>query len=63
METPIIGIGGRIESEQVAGLRRNPHEIFEYVEIFHNRSRRHSSLGMLTPIEFEEANGQVVEIT
>jgi putative transposase len=27
--------------------------IFEYLEIFHNRQRRHSSLGMLTPIEFE----------
>src|SRR2546430_10640631 len=27
--------------------------IFEYLEIFHNRRRRHSSLGMLTPIEFE----------
>jgi putative transposase len=24
--------------------------IFEYLEIFHNRRRRHSSLGMLTPI-------------
>jgi putative transposase len=27
--------------------------IFEYLEIFHNRQRRHSSIGMLTPIEFE----------
>jgi putative transposase len=27
--------------------------LFEYLEIFHNRQRRHSSLGMLTPIEFE----------
>lgn len=27
--------------------------IFEYLEIFHNRQRRHSRLGMLTPIEFE----------
>jgi hypothetical protein len=27
--------------------------IFEYIEVFHNRRRRHSSLGMLTPIEFE----------
>jgi len=30
------------------------NEMFEYLEIFHNRIRRHSSLGMLTPIEFEE---------
>ena len=27
--------------------------IFEYFEIFHNRQRRHSSLGMRTPIEYE----------
>ena len=27
--------------------------IFEYLEVFHNRRRRHSSLGMLTPIEYE----------
>ncbi len=27
--------------------------IFEHVEIFHNRQRRHSSLGMLSPIEYE----------
>jgi transposase InsO family protein len=30
--------------------------IFEYLEVFHNRRRRHSSLGMLTPIEFELNN-------
>ncbi len=27
--------------------------MFEYLEIFHNRQRRHSSIGMLTPIEYE----------
>ena len=27
--------------------------IFEYLEIWHNRQRRHSRLGMLTPVEFE----------
>lgn len=27
--------------------------IFEYLEIFHNRKRRHSSLGMLTPAEYD----------
>jgi len=27
--------------------------VFDYLEIFHNRRRRHSALGWLTPIEFE----------
>ena len=27
--------------------------IFEYLEIFHNRQRRHSALGMLSPVQFE----------
>ena len=27
--------------------------MFEYLEIFHNRQRRHSALGMLSPVEFE----------
>ena len=29
-------------------------EIFEYIEAFYNRLRRHSTLGMLSPVEFEE---------
>jgi putative transposase len=28
--------------------------IFEYLEIFHNRQRRHSALGWRTPVEFEK---------
>ena len=28
-------------------------EIFEYIEVFYNRQRRHSSLGYLSPAEFE----------
>jgi hypothetical protein len=27
--------------------------MFEYLEIFHNRERRHPALGMLTPIQVE----------
>lgn len=33
--------------------------IFEYLEIFHNRQRRHSALGMLTPIEFEKQHQEI----
>ena len=29
--------------------------IFEDLELFHNRTRRHSALGMLTRLEFEQA--------
>ena len=29
---------------------------FEYLEILHNRQRRHSSLGILAPIEYELRN-------
>jgi len=25
----------------------------DYIEMFHNRQRRHSALGMLSPVEFE----------
>ena len=32
--------------------------IFEYLEIFHNRQRRHSSIGMRTPIEYETMHAQ-----
>ncbi len=33
--------------------------IFEYIEIFHNRRRRHSSLGTRTPIEYERASNEL----
>ena len=34
--------------------------IFEYLEIWHNRRRRHSALGWRSPIEFENQNKIVV---
>lgn len=29
-------------------------ELFEYIEVFYNRKRRHSALGYLSPSRFEE---------
>ncbi len=31
-------------------------DIFDYIEVFYNRQRRHSTLGFLSPVEFERAN-------
>jgi putative transposase len=49
---------GRMQPELLDRKRRKTrielaNAIFDYLEIFHNRERRHSALGMRTPIEFE----------
>ncbi|NRA27739.1 MAG: IS3 family transposase [Pseudobacteriovorax sp.] len=31
-----------------------PSHVFEYIEVFYNRYRKHSSLGYQNPIQFEE---------
>jgi putative transposase len=36
--------------------------IFEHLEVFHNRRRRHSALGMLTPIEFEKMHTERADV-
>jgi transposase InsO family protein len=49
---------GRVQTELLNRRRWRTrlelaNALFEYLEIFHNRQRRHSALGMLTPIEYE----------
>lgn len=34
--------------------------IFEYIEIFYNRVRLHSTIGYLSPVEFEEKNNVII---
>jgi putative transposase len=31
-------------------------EVFEYIEAFYNRNRRHSTLGYLSPVDFENSS-------
>ncbi len=33
-------------------------DIFEYIEMFYNRTRRHSYVGYVSPMEFEQASKQ-----
>jgi putative transposase len=32
-------------------------DLFDYIEVFYNRTRRHSALGYLSPAAFEEQRG------
>ena len=36
--------------------------LFEYLEIFDNRTRRHSSLGMLTPVDYENLHPEPMTV-
>ena len=56
--TVIESFWGRMQTEQLNRQTWNTrlelaNAIFDHLEFFHNRRRRHSALGMLTPIEFE----------
>lgn len=42
--------GQRFETRQAAQVA-----LFEYIEVFYNRVRRHSTLGQLSPVEFEQS--------
>ncbi|MBV8953781.1 MAG: transposase, partial [Solirubrobacterales bacterium] len=40
-------------------LRR---EVFDYIEIFYNATRRHSTLGMRSPATYEEENNSLKQL-
>lgn len=46
-----------LKNERVHATRNRTHQdakadLFEYIEVFYNRSRRHSSLGFASPAQF-----------
>jgi len=59
---PVESLFGRLKCElgvEVFGTRDQARAVlFEYLEVFYNRVRRHSSLGFVSPAEFERAHSQ-----
>lgn len=45
-----------IYREKYYGMEDLQKSLFEYIEIFYNRQRKHSTLGYLSPFEFESKN-------
>ena len=45
----------RIHQEQYATRAQARASVFDYIECFYNRVRRHSALGYLSPEQFEQA--------
>ena len=43
-----------IHQRQYARRKEAQLEVFEFIEVYYNRQRRHSTLGYLSPTEFEE---------
>jgi transposase InsO family protein len=60
---PVESFFGRLKCEVAPGemfptREQARAEIFEYLEVFYNRVRRHSSLGFVSPVEFERTHNQ-----
>lgn len=47
-----------IHHEEYATREEARASIFEYIEAFYNRFRRHWTLGYLSPVDYEAANPQ-----
>lgn len=62
---PVESFFSSLKTELFAGQvprsrRQARSELFEYIEVFYNRQRRHSALGYLAPAEFEKSPAKVV---
>ena len=51
-----LELGERFES-----YAQTKEQSFDYIEVFYNQQRRHSSLGYLSPAEFERRNREPVD--
>lgn len=47
-----------VHEQRYQNRQQARRSIFEYIEVFYNRKRLHSTLGYLNPVDFEEKNKQ-----
>ncbi len=57
--TPTESFFNSLKNERVHSTRYRTHgeataDLFEYIEVFYNRIRRHSSLGFVSPTQFPQ---------
>ena len=45
-----------VDDEDYRTREQAKQSLFEYIEVFYNRQRRHSYLGYVSPDEYERAN-------
>lgn len=63
MESFFATLKAELESYGHYATRKQARaEIFEYIEVFYNRQRRHSSLGYLSPLQFEQQTVTVMTV-
>jgi len=52
----------RVHLQDYEGRREATTDLFEYLEVFYNRQRRHSHLGLVSPATYEKAWSAVVKV-
>jgi transposase InsO family protein len=57
MESFFATLKGECAVSQFVSRAEARSAIFEFIEVWYNRQRLHSSLGYLSPIEFEQSSG------
>jgi transposase InsO family protein len=45
-----------VHGERFTTRAQAKKHLFEYIEVYYNRQRLHSTLGYLSPTEFEQSN-------
>lgn len=47
--------------ETFESIRKAKDQLFDYIEVFYNQRRRHSSIGYVSPAQHEKLNRESIE--